>query len=124
VHDAIARLVDMDFVFGNTGYCIDRKQKVSIPEPEEATRTHFEHPDLPLARVDEEIAYVTDLFIMPIDHLAIADVLIRVGKGEVRFAQLFKFSIRRMLRLAHRIFLPYLGGREIRCTGRSGSVDL
>jgi len=115
VHDAIARLVDMDFVFGNTGYRIDRQQKVSIPEPEEATRTNFEHPDLALARVDKEIAYVTDLFIMPIDHFAIADVLIRVCKGEFRFAQLFKFSIRRRLRLAHHIVLSYLGGREVRC---------
>jgi len=85
------------------------------PRARGSHRTNFEHPDLALARVDKEIAYVTDLFIMPIDHFAIADVLIRVCKGEFRFAQLFKFSIRRRLRLAHHIVLSYLGGREVRC---------
>jgi len=83
VGDAIPCLVDMDFVFGNARYRIDRKQKVSISDPEEATGTNLEHPHLPLALIDEEVAYVTDLFIIPIDHSAIANVLSQVCKDEI-----------------------------------------
>jgi hypothetical protein len=73
--DALASLVNLYFVFCNAHYRADRKQKVSIAEPEEAAGANFEHLDLSLALVDEEIAYVADLFAVPIDDFPIADVL-------------------------------------------------
>jgi hypothetical protein len=87
----------MHLTFVDVSDRVNRKQEMAIPEPEEAARANFEHPDFPLVLVDEEIAYVTDIFTVSIDHFAVADVLVRVCKDKTRIVQLFKFRIRRRL---------------------------
>jgi hypothetical protein len=72
------------FGFGDLCYRVDGEKKVPVSDPEEAARADFEHPDFALSFVNEEAAYVTDLFAISIDDLATPNVLVPIFQSEVR----------------------------------------
>jgi hypothetical protein len=79
-----ARLVDVHIIFSDTRYRVHGKKKMAIPETQETAGANFEHAHLPFARVNEEIAYMPNVFTIPIDDFAAANVLVHVGKRKVR----------------------------------------
>jgi hypothetical protein len=81
------------FAVSNIRYSIYREKEVSLSQPEKPARSDLDHADLSLPLVDEKIVYVTDLRAVPIDNFAIANVLMSLGKHEVRIAQSRKFRI-------------------------------
>jgi len=69
------------FILGDIRYRVYGKKEVSIPDPEEAARTNFQHPNLTFVLVNEEVADVTNLCSVPIDYLATPNVLTRLCKS-------------------------------------------
>jgi hypothetical protein len=105
MYDTLSCLAHPHFVFGDGRYRIYRKKKVPIPDPEKATSANLHHPHFPLVVIDEDTAYVTDLFAVLIDYFATANVQARVGEDQARIPQFYKRSIAHPLLLVHGAFL-------------------
>jgi hypothetical protein len=78
MNDALSALVHVNFVRIDARDRVDREKEVPLPDADETTGTKLQHADLPLAFVDEETGYVTNVRAMPIDDFAAPYVLSRL----------------------------------------------
>ena len=83
----LATYIEVHLVLIHTCDGVNRNEKVSLADTEEATCSNLDHAHLPLSLVDEEAAYVPDLIFMPIDGLATAEVLTGICEHEAGVRQ-------------------------------------
>lgn len=86
----LARLVHSHGVRRNARDSLDGDEEVPLAQSEEAACGDLKHPHFSLTSVDEKSADMPDVLILPIDHFAVSNVLIRLGNGKVNVGQFHK----------------------------------